>query len=972
MADNLINHLRVLLGPEQVLSEAEELLVYECDGLTHYKHRPRAVVFPRSTEEVSEVLRLLARERVPFAPRGAGTGLSGGALAVGGGVCVELARMRRLLKVDVENCLAVVETGMVNAQLSRAVARYGLHYVPDPSSQISCTIGGNVAENAGGIHCLKYGTTVDHVLGLRVVLSDGRVVVLGGGGADASGYDLLGVFVGSEGTFGIATEATLRLTPIAPSVRTLLADFTDINDASRVVSAIIAAGHVPAALEMVDGATIRAVEASVFAAGLPLDAEAALLVELDGLEAGLDEEVARVEALCLKHGARTVRLAADESERKKLWAARKGAFGAMGRISPDFMLQDAVVPRSRLPEILAETYRVGAKYSLRIANVFHAGDGNLHPLICYDARDPAEVLRVKEAGREIMETCVRAGGTITGEHGVGLDKRDFLSLIFSDEDLSAMLRVRAAFDPTGLCNPGKIIPTLKGCGEARAVVAGDRRQETGGSPTVREGAGTTGTRPEVNGKGQRLGAAQESSPSSSFQSPAPSLPKVLPCPTSSTVAFNSARASAALAAIVGRDYVTQSEGTDEALIVAPASAEEICEVLKLASGEGWKVEPAGAGLWLDAGNPLPCGRVVVKTERLSRIIEHEPADLVATAEAGVRLIDFNREAGGSGQWLPLDPPGGEGSTLGGVAATGLGGPQSFGYRLPRSHVLGMRVALAGGGVIRVGGRVVKNVAGYDLCKLFVGSHGTLGLILELTFKLRPRPPLAATLVARSRDVYKLFRAGRAVIAEQLMPSAVELLSPGMAATVDPSNGGNVYSLLIRFAGTAEAVSYQLGRARKTVKEQAPVAPQEVMSGDDETLWSNLSSAGWDDETRLVWRAGVFPSELLGLIGEAAKGRKKKEEWAWHAGLGDGRLRVFEEAASEGDGEKLSSLRSLRRSATVGGGSFIIERAPANFRRGFEAWGLSPSTASLMRSVKEQLDPADVFSPGRFAFGAEAS
>ncbi|MBA3240674.1 MAG: FAD-binding protein, partial [Acidobacteria bacterium] len=703
----------------------------------------------------------------------------------------------------------------------------------------------------------------------------------------------------------------------------------------------------------------------------PLDAEAALLVEMDGLEAGLDEEVARVEALCLKHGARKVRLAADESERKKLWAARKGAFGAMGRISPDFMLQDAVVPRSRLPEILAETYRVGAKYSLRIANVFHAGDGNLHPLICYDSRDSAEVLRVKEAGREIMETCVRAGGTITGEHGVGLDKRDFLSLIFSDEDLSAMLRVRAAFDPMGLCNPGKIIPTLKGCGEARAVVAGDRREETGGSLTVMKGAGTAGTLPEVNGEGQGLGAAQEPRPSSSTHSPAPSLQKVSPGLTSSTGAFNPERASAALAAIVGLNYVTQREGR-ERVVVAPASAEEVCEVLKLASSEGWKVEPAGAGSWLDAGNPLAGERIIVKTERLTRIIEHEPADLVATTETGVRLSDFNREVGRSGQWLPLDPPGGEGSTLGGVAATGLGGPQAFGYGLPRAHVLGMRVALAWGGVIRAGGRVVKNVAGYDLCKLFVGSHGTLGLILELTFKLRPRPPLEATLVARSRDVYKLFCAGRAVIADQLMPSAIELLSPGMAAAVDPSNGGNVYSLLIRFAGTAEAVSYQLGRARKTVKEQAPVASHEVMSGDDETLWSNLSTAGWGDETRLVWRAGVLPSELLGLIGEAARGRKKEEEWAWHAGLGDGRLRVFEKAANEGDAEKLSSLRSLRRSATLGGGSFIVERAPENFRREFEAWGLSPTTASLMRNVKEQLDPADVFSPGRFAFGAEAS
>ena len=318
------------------------------------------------------------------------------------------------------------------------------------------------------------------------------------------------------------------------------------------------------------------------------------------------------------------------------------------------------------------------------------------------------------------------------------------------------------------------------------------------------------------------------------------------------------------------------------------------------------------------------------------------------------------------------PAGGEVSTLGGVAATGLGGPQAFGYGLPRSHVLGMRVALAGGGVIRAGGRVVKNVAGYDLCKLFVGSHGTLGLILELTFKLRPHPPLEATLVARSRDVYKLFRAGRAVIADQLMPSAVELISPGMTAGVDPSNGGNVCSLLIRFAGTAEAVSYQLERARKTVKAHAPVAPHEVMSGDDEALWSNLSSAGWDDKTRLVWRAGVLPSELLGLIGEAAKGRKAKGEWAWHAGLGDGRLRVFEETRAGDDALKLSSLQNMRRAARSAGGSLVVERAPENFRREFEAGGLSPSAASLMQRVKEQMDPADVFSPGRFAFDAESA
>src|SRR6266480_3783253 len=465
--DALVEELREIVGEENVLSEPEELLVYECDGLPQHKHQPRAVVFPNSTEETSEVLEVLSDEGVSFAPRGAGTGLSGGALAINRGVVIELARMRKILRVDTENRLAVVQTGLVNAQPSRSVAPYGLYYVPDPSSQPACTIGGNIAENAGGIHCLKYGTTTDHVVGARVVLTDGAIVDLGG--PDAPGYDLLGVFVGSEGTFGIATEAMVRLSPIPPAVRTLLADFTEIDKASRAVSAIIAAGMLPAALEMLDNAIIRAVEASVFAAGLPIDAQAVLLVELDGIEAGIDDEVEKAAAILNAHGARSVRSATDENERKKLWAARKGAFGAVGRLLPDVMIQDAVVPRSRLPEVLAETYRISARYNLQLANVFHAGDGNLHPLICFDLRRGDDLEKVRQAGREIMETCVRAGGSITGEHGVGLDKSGYLPLIFSDDDMEAMLQVRAAFDPSGRCNPGKMIPLPRGCGEARAV-----------------------------------------------------------------------------------------------------------------------------------------------------------------------------------------------------------------------------------------------------------------------------------------------------------------------------------------------------------------------------------------------------------------------------------------------------------------------------------------------------------------------
>ena len=383
-----------------------------------------------------------------------------------------------------------------------------------------------------------------------------------------------------------------------------------------------------------------------------------------------------------RQGARTVRLAADESERKKLWAARKGAFGAMGRISPDFMLQDAVVPRSRLPEVLADTYRVGAKYRLRVANVFHAGDGNLHPYICFDARNADEVTRVKEAGREIMETCVRAGGTITGEHGTGLDKSDYLPLVFSPETLRAMLEVRAAFDPTGLCNPGKVIPAPRGCGEARAVASRiDERAQTDAS--------SSHVHPARAGVARDGRAARRSTRGSE----SPAGERLL-------------RAS--------RLFRAGHDG---------GSARS----LRLAGSSGWPVVPAGGETWTDAGNPLACaGRVVVKTARLSGVVEHEPADLVATARAGTTLAHFNSALSLASQCLPLDPPDDGRATLGGVAATGTGGAQSLAYAPPRSHVLGMTVALADARIIHVGGRVVKNVAGYDLCKLFVGSHGTLG------------------------------------------------------------------------------------------------------------------------------------------------------------------------------------------------------------------------------------------------------
>lgn len=463
LPSDIVAKLKDLLGEGAVLTVRDELLVYETDALTIHKHLPSAVVIPKTAEEVAAAVRILAEARIPFTPRGAGTGISGGAVSRHGAVIFELARLNRILELDYENRLAVVETGVINLQVSRATAAKGFHYAPDPSSQMACTIGGNVAENSGGPHCLKYGMTVNHILGLEVVLPSGEMITLGGRGVDVPGYDLVGLFVGSEGTFGIATKAILRLTRLPQAIKTMLAEFMTVSDASRSVSEIIAAGILPAALEMLDGAVIRTIESSIFAGGFPTDVAALLIIEVDGLAAGLEGTAEKAVEICLRNGARAVRVAKDEAERQRLWAARKRAFGAAGRLSADLLVQDAVIPRSRLPEVLDEIYRIAASYDLTVANVFHAGDGNLHPNISFDGRDPDQVRRVKAASTEIMELCVGVGGSITGEHGVGLDKVDFMKLIFTEADMERMLAARDVFNPFGLCNPGKVIPATKTC-----------------------------------------------------------------------------------------------------------------------------------------------------------------------------------------------------------------------------------------------------------------------------------------------------------------------------------------------------------------------------------------------------------------------------------------------------------------------------------------------------------------------------
>ncbi len=462
----IVKQFEKVVGKDGVVRRKEELLTYECDGLTSYRQRPAVVVLPRTTEQVAEVVKICDRNSVKWVARGAGTGLSGGALPVEDCVLIVTARMKKILDIDLENQRITVEPGVINNWVTQAVSGAGFYYAPDPSSQIICSIGGNVAENSGGVHCLKYGVTTNHVIGLKIVIPDGSIVDLGGMVPEMPGYDLTGLFVGSEGTIGIATEITLRILKTPESICVVLADFSSIEEAAVSVAGIIGSGIIPAGMEIMDNLSINAVEDVVATGCYPRDAGAILLVELDGLEVEVAANKKRVGEICRDNGARNVTSANDPETRSKMWKGRKAAFAAAGHISPDYFVQDGVIPRTQLASVLKEINALSDRYGYKIANVFHAGDGNLHPLILYDNSVEGALETVEEIGGEILKLCVKAGGSISGEHGIGSDKNCFMPDMFSDTDLETMKWVRQVFNPKGLANPGKVFPTPRTCGES--------------------------------------------------------------------------------------------------------------------------------------------------------------------------------------------------------------------------------------------------------------------------------------------------------------------------------------------------------------------------------------------------------------------------------------------------------------------------------------------------------------------------
>ena len=915
LARPLTEALRALVGEGGLITESTRLMAYESDGLVAYRYPPRAVVLPADTEETAAVLARLHRDRIPFVPRGAGTGLSGGALATGEAVLVGTSRMNRILAVDPIGRVARVQAGVVNSDLSAAARPYGLHYAPDPSSQSACTLGGNVAENSGGPHCLKYGVTSRWVTGLTFVLPDGRVLELGGWGRDAAGYDLVGLVVGSEGCFGVVTEIEVRLIPIPEGVRTLLAIFDNLEAAGTAVTEIIASGLLPCALEIIDAETIRAVEASIFAAGYPTDAGAALVIEIDGTDAGLDAEADRAEACCCAAGAREVRRARSERERIALWKGRKKAFGAMGRIAPDLLVQDATVPRTRLPTVLHQVGEIGRTHDLRIANVFHGGDGNLHPIILFDRREPDEVARVELASREIMRACVAVGGTITGEHGVGIDKRGYMEMVFSPNELQLMAAVEAVFDPLGLCNPEKVLP------------AGWR----GPFPTRAEAGRAAPRRPSV---------------------------------------VNPTDPVAGLDGLLPRDRVLTGDaaapwsawGGSPPPVVLPRSTEEAVTVLGRASTEGWKVAAAGSGTWLGSDDSASPPDLVLSAAHMDRVLEYEPGDLTITAEAGMRLSTLDEWLVRNRQWLPLDPPGRR-RTLGAVVATGASGPMGAAWGGPRDLALGLSAVTGDGRAFRAGGRVVKNVAGFDLVRLLVGSRGTLAFLSGVTLRLFPRPAVDRTLVVRGAGLDELSEAVRAAVSQRVTPAAVELLERSL-----PYEGRREAILGVRLVGPAERVREEEDLMREALAGVGAGAVDDLAMRAAEAFWREVRLL--EEETDLAVRLAAPPEQIAELIELARSVERMPDGGDQFAGLpisltmngsvGALRLAVPDLCLDSGADERWAErLDELHRALVGRGGSLTVARAPAPILRRLHKRERPGPTAELMTGLKAVFDPAGI-------------
>ena len=854
---SLIDRLKHIVGADRVAARRHEAEVYSYDASLAVGV-PDAAVFPADTEQTAALVRAAAGAGVPCVPRGFGTNLSGGSVAPKGGLVIELSRLNRILAIRPEGRYAVVQPGVTNLELQNALAPAGFYFAPDPASQKVATLGGNVGENSGGPHCVKYGVTTNHVLGMTVVLADGQVVRTGSAALDPPGYDLRGVFVGSEGTLGIITELVVRILPCPESVLTLLVVYDDVADAARSVADIIAAGIVPATLEMMDATVIRAVEESK-PSGYPRDAAAVLIAEVDGPAAGLADQAERIGQLCTKNRCRQVRRAKDAAERDLLWAGRRGAFGAIARLAPSFLVADCTVPRTLLPEALRQVAAIAKKHQLDHGNVFHAGDGNLHPLLLFDSRNPDQVRRVHEAGSEIMQACAKLGGTISGEHGVGMEKSDAMRLVFSEDDLDLQRRLRVAFDPRGLLNPAKVLPPSLGNGEDTQ--------------------------------------------------PADRVPP-------------------------------RGEGPAGDAEWVPNDAAEACEMVRRACRERRSLLPCGNGTQLEFGNAPIRAAIPLRTVQLTAVVEVDPANQVVAVGAGTTLESLQDLLGEHGQWLPLRPPLAKRHTVGGVVALGACGPERLRYGAPRDLLLGLKFVSGTGRPISAGGRVVKNVAGYDVTRLLAGSAGSLGLLTELTFRVLPVPQCCIA-VAASGPAAQCASAAAALLRSKCEPNFVVAL---------PTDGQ--WRFMAGFEGFQKTVESQVQTCRTLIEkaglngtEDRAYSPRDGMFRD---FFETLCQAPF------VLRADLPPDRVAELLSAQQSLLAEAEVLV---DFGCGRILASMPGLSGG------SWQQWCGAAREAEGHVVLEKAEDPFRRLHDVVGPDREDWPLMDRVKAALDPHGVFARG---------
>jgi D-lactate dehydrogenase (cytochrome) len=857
--------LSSLLGPGQVLSHPAELLVYEVDAALD-RGTPDVVVFPQSTADVQRVVRWAAGQGLPVVSRGAGTGLSGGAVAEHGGLILAFSRLNRLLELDIPGRSVLVEPGMVNQHLDEQVRRHGLYFPPDPASGRSATLGGNVAENAGGPHCFKYGVTTNYITGLEFVLSSGEILTTGGPAFDYPEYDFNALLAGSEGTLAAISRIRFRLLRQPPAIRTLMAAFESVEHAGRAVSAVIAAGLVPATMEMMDQKIARIVEDYAHP-GLPIHAGAVLIIDLDGYPSSLDPQENEITRILQQNGGTDLRIARTAAERDQIWFGRKSAAGAMARLAPAYLLLDGTVPRSLLAQALEMTNRICEKYELRVGYVFHAGDGNLHPFILTDPRDPELLHRTHQAGAEFMQAVLALGGSITGEHGVGIDKRPYMSLMYSPAELNVMRSIKQVFDPLDIFNPGKVFPPP------------DQTVDTSRGVPVQSTA----------------------------------LPP---------------------------------------LRWAPESPEDAAAGLAALSRAGESL--------LITGRPLedaPPGRVL-STCALNSVSACAPEDLYVTAGAGMRLDDLHAFLAPLGLQTTLRSPW-PGATLGGLLAANVNAPLRMRYGGLRDQVLAMTLVLGDGRLVRLGRPVVKNVAGYDLPKVLVGSFGTLGLIAGATLKLTALPRQTTSLVYPVSDIYAGLACAAACLSQAVVASGI-LLGAASAAppSLQPALAGAPYFLIYTAEGLAEDVASEIEIVRDLLAKHG-LSPAAVMDSPlaDQTWAAFLNHPAGDG---LLLRLGLPPASLGGFIPAHLE--------AFHRGsfLVDVPSGLIYAAAPLSDFTSAQAwLDSLRHPALQAGGYALVIDAPAVFSPHLDRWGYRPQTLELMRKLKSLWDPAQILNPGAF-------